>query len=95
MRLKKIHSLPESKHWVDRDAIMLHACFQILEDYIEKEDGLNHACKKTYKKIHNELRELNEWWQMRKKSIHGEELDNKEDTIMLARLIKHRTFLWT
>lgn len=97
MRLLKIKSLPNNKEvsWLDRDTIMLHACFQLLEDWIEKEDGLNHSCKITYKNIHTELKELNDWWQERKESIHGTGIDNKEDTIMLTRLIKHRTFLWT
>ena len=45
MRILKIESLPSSKHWVDRDEIMLHSCFQILKDCIEKEkvDKVNMA----------------------------------------------------
>ena len=37
MRILKIDSLPNAKQWVDRDHIMLHACFQILQDCVEKE----------------------------------------------------------
>lgn len=98
MRLLKIHSLPNSKIWVDRDIIMLHACFQLLEDYIEKEDGLNHACAETYKALNAELSELNNWWRERKKTITNpstKSFESQKDDEMLARLIKHRTFLWT
>ena len=45
MRTLKINTLPSVKEqsWCDRDTIMLHACFQILVDWVEKEGGLTDA----------------------------------------------------
>ena len=91
MRVLKINSLPTVKDWIDRDTIMLHACFQILEDCIEKE---NVDTNSTHKDFINEVKELNKWWQIRKRIIHT--IDTiEEDDKMLSRLIKIRTCLWT
>lgn len=40
-RILKIYTLPnkEEQSWVDRDYIMLNAMFQVLTDFIEKENG--------------------------------------------------------
>jgi hypothetical protein len=39
MRKLKIESLQSKKQgWVDRDVIMLHSCFQLLKDCVEKEN---------------------------------------------------------
>ena len=45
MRTLKITTLPSVKEqpWCDRDYIMFHACFQLLTDWVEQEDGLNHC----------------------------------------------------
>lgn len=61
MRTLKINSLPPSKQWVDRDELMLHACFQILEDFIEKEKGDTHCNYETHKQFVDELRFLYKW----------------------------------
>lgn len=33
----KITTIPRNSEWWDKDAVLLHACFQILVDFIEKE----------------------------------------------------------
>lgn len=95
MRKLKIDSLPTANTWVDMDIVMLHACFQMFADFVEKEDGLNHVNYEYYKEIIDELSVLYKWWQVRKKTIHSELKNDDEDQEMLERLIKHRQFLWT
>ena len=94
MRILKIESLPDSKNWVDRDEIMLHSCFQILKDCVEKEGVDTHCNYEAHKDFVDEVRFLYKWWNER---IDKEtSLDQmKEDDEMLIRLIKIRTSLWT
>jgi hypothetical protein len=93
MRILKIESLePVSKSWIDRDVIMLHACFQILKDCVEKEQVDTHCNYESHKEFVDEIRFLYNWWIERSKK--GLEED-KEDDLMLMRLIKIRGFLWT
>jgi len=86
MRHLRIKSLPTG--WTDRDEIMLHACFQILTDCVEKENVDTHCSYETHKDFVDEVRFLYQWW-----------LDRKEisdiDDEMLLRLIKIRKQLWT
>jgi len=89
MRNLKIENLPNNKQWIDRDEIMLHACFQILEDFIIKEKGLE--AWSSQKKIVKEMEMLNDWWQVRKLNNEDESKDDK----MLTKLIKIRSYLWT
>lgn len=88
MRNLKIETLPNSKHWIDRDTVMLHTCFQILVDFVEKEDGLNHCNYEHHKESVDELKYLYEWW---KNYSEEDEMENKN----LLRLINMRQFLWT
>lgn len=88
MKTLKIKSLPRT--WVDRDVVMLHACFQILEDCVEKESVDTHCNYETYKEYVDEIRFLYNWWQKRK----DKDEDDKDDE-MLIRLMKIRGFLWT
>jgi hypothetical protein len=91
--------------WCDKDQVMLHACFQLLTDFVEKEninditDWEWHEDHKTAKK---EIDELYSWWKERiikdaegkVDPIWGEgqyDLDNE----MLIRLVKVRKYLWT
>jgi hypothetical protein len=96
MRLLKIKSLPGVKEsvWIDRDCIMLHACFQILQDFIEKEDGDNHCCYESHKDFIDEVRELYNWWLKRKHDDYDVNVFT-EDNEMLTRLMKIRPQLWT
>lgn len=92
MRTLKINSLPPEKEWVDRDVIMLHACFQILEDCVEEEEVDTHCNYETHKESVDEIRFLYNWWKARKVKDWS---DDEEDDEMLIRLMKIRGFLWT
>jgi hypothetical protein len=94
MRILKINSLPSSKSWVDRDNLMLHACFQILEDCIEKENVDTQCDYESHKDFVEEVRFLYQWWQTRKKKNLSDK-QMSEDDKMLIRLMKIRTSLWT
>lgn len=94
MRRLKITSLPNINKWIDRDELMLHSCFQILQDFIEKEKGDIHCNYEAHKDFVDELRFLYAWWQERKyKPTPDKQMD--EDDAMLSRLMKIRTSLWT
>jgi hypothetical protein len=94
MRILKIDSLPDSKQWVDRSHIMLHACFQILQDCVEKENVDNRYNYEAHKDYVDEIRFLYSWWIKRKNDTLFDE-DDVEDGEMLNRLIKIRLLLWT
>ena len=80
MRKLKIESLQSKKQgWVDRDVIMLHSCFQLLKDCVEKENIDTHW---SYE-LPNEFK---------KPTTHKQTI---EDDVMLLRLMKIRTSLWT
>lgn len=98
----KINSLHDD--WSDRDAVMLHACFQLLTDCVEHEDLLadpsewNNSSEQTAAR--KEIEELYVWWKNRIAS-HNTTLDSiwsdnlyKKDTDMLIRLIRVRKYLW-
>jgi hypothetical protein len=91
--------------WHDRDHRMLHACFQLLTDFIEQEKPWEYSATReelleAYKDCDwaedrleewQELRELYLWWQKREET--GEKYD--ADQLMLTRLVKLRRLLWT
>jgi len=95
MRRLKITSLPNINKWIDRDELMLHSCFQILQDFIEKEKGVVHCNYEAHKDFVDELRFLNNWWQTRKLGSNHDDEDDKVDDEMLIRLMKIRKSLWT
>ena len=93
MRTLKIDSLLDSRVYVDRDVIMLHACFQILQDCIEKENVDTYCNYDDHKEFVDEVRFLYNWWLKRKDDI---DFDNDaQDDEMLIRLMKIRSSLWT
>lgn len=95
MRILKIESLePVSKRWCDRDFIMLHACFQILKDFVEKEKGDEHCSYEHHKGFVDEVRFLYNWWLERVKFDWPYDRHD-EDNEMLLRLMKIRLSLWT
>lgn len=97
MRTLKINSLPSVKEqsWCDRDYMMYHACFQLFVDFVEKEDGLNHANYEYYKETVDELRGLYDWWKSLEGSYNSDFEASDEAQEKLELLIKHRRFLWT
>lgn len=94
MRILKIETLPPSSQWVDRDHIMLHACFQLLKDCVEKENVDTHCNYEAHKDFVDEVRFLYKWWEERSKKESSSE-QYQEDDEMLLRLMKIRTQLWT
>jgi len=73
MKTLKINSL--EKDWQESDILMLHSCFQILVDFVEKEieplyNGDNISIlpenSKKNKKWLEELYDLYNWWKNRK-----------------------------
>jgi len=93
MRVLKIESLPPSKVWVDRDFIILHSCFQILKDCVEKEKVDTHCNYEAHKEFVDEVRFLYKWWEERSKDVYVENYDQEDE--MLFRLMKIRRSLWT
>jgi hypothetical protein len=101
--LLKIKSLTDG--WCDKDIIMLHACFQLLVDCVEKEnllDGhIDWEYNDEFKLARVELQALYDWWQQRKKRAANDDFDEldpaiyKEDTRQLIKLIEWRHMLWT
>ena len=98
----KIHSLNAESTWIDKDIIMLHACFQLLVDCVEKEDLLigytDWNFDKKTQDIFQEITFLYQWWIERRDSDKNELLDSNQydiDNEMLIRLINVRKSLWT
>ena len=98
----KIKTLP--KGWTDKDFVMLHACFQLLTNFLKKEKPfklIDWGQDKEHRVAMAELIFLNDWWKNRKRLEESLETynnrnaaQNLEDTEMLIRLMKVRTFLW-
>ncbi len=92
--------------WCDRDYLMLFATFQILEDFVEREEG--HFFEDVYtlyvtdcgeERARQEeadwdaIRSLYAWWKVRKTDKYADDYD--QDNAMLKRLIDLRKYLWT
>ncbi len=71
---------------------MLHSCFQLLVDFIEKEKGDFHCNYEANKDLVDEYRFLYNWW---KEYTKSEKIDEDLEQEMLERLIKIRRTLWT
>jgi hypothetical protein len=98
MKTLKIESL--QKGWSDKDEMMLHACFQLLKDCVEKEKLFEHSWKFVKSKNGKIIKELYEWWQTRNSeefilSINDWEHQYDFDTKQLIKLMKVRSYLWT
>jgi len=99
-----IESLDEG--WCDKDHVMLHACFQLLSDFVEKEMRVNDFpdwnANEAAKKAKEEIEELYAWWQEWKNedshksnSFREDEKQYYKENQMLKRLIDVRMFMWT
>ncbi|WP_101757990.1 hypothetical protein [Oceanicoccus sp. KOV_DT_Chl] len=98
--LLKIESLDDG--WRDKDSVLLHACFQLLKDCVEKENlftgHTDWNADEKHRKVKVELEELYSWWCRR---LEVEDLDGlneqqyEEDDRMLHKLIEVRWALWT
>ncbi|MQX53475.1 hypothetical protein [Alcanivorax sediminis] len=93
----KIESLDEG--WRDKDSVMLHACFQLLKDSIEKENLLSgHVdwdADEKHRLAKKEIENLYEWWVSYTEPEALNEKDYEQETQMLVRLVKVRWALWT
>lgn len=96
-RILKIETLPSVKEasWLDRDGVMLHACFQILTDFVEKEVVPNEFLMSFDTPEGKICKELYDWWIVRRD--RPEQLDDESeiDDEQLIKLMKIRTTLWT
>ena len=88
-----------SKKWRDKDSVMLHACFQLLKDFVEKEDiqhmSNNWCADKKHIDAKAEIDELYHWWMSYTESGVTDEDSYELENSMLMRLIKVRWALWT
>ena len=90
--------------WCDKDIVMLHACFQLLTDFVEKEiakDRTDWEYDENNKSARKEIDELYSWWKQRitedeagKVNPIGNEGQYETDNEMLIRLIKVRKYMW-
>lgn len=100
----KIKSL---KHWAwaDKDTVILHACFQLLTDFVEKENIDIHPYQWTHdenvRTIRAEIDTLYKWWKSYLSKIRKGKIDSikeneiyKSENEMLIRLINIRHHLW-
>lgn len=91
--------------WRDRDMLILYACFNLLQAYVEQEDPfgfIDWDDNLVAQHIGNEIRALYAWWTeerpMRNQiqsSYEAYESFDIEDDEMLLRLMKIRRHLWT
>lgn len=66
MKVLKIHNL--EKGWCDKDHVMLHAAFQLLVDFVEKErpdETVYWNSEPEHKHTWKEIRSLYKWWTKR------------------------------
>ncbi|MGI0118292.1 hypothetical protein [Zooshikella sp. RANM57] len=96
----KIDSLDDG--WKDKDSVLLHACFQLLKDCVEKEHlftgHTDWEADEKHQKAKNELEVLYSWWQKRieiEDQCGLTEQQYEEDDRMLHKLIEVRWALWT
>ena len=94
----KIDSLSDG--WCDKDVIILHACFQLLKDFVEQEkemiEIIDWEQDEETKKAKSEIDFLYNWWLQRaSKENDLNEERYLEDNQMLKRLIEIRKSLWT
>lgn len=96
----KIESLPNS--WRDKDEVILHACFQLLKDFVEQEKEMIEIVDWEHteeaKNAKAEINFLYDWWKQR--TIQEEKIiqikeQYEKDNQMLKRLIDVRMYLWT
>lgn len=99
----KIDTLGEG--WSDKDNVMLHACFQLLIDYLEKEEleeQTDWNQSEEYAEANKEIDILQNWWKQRILDAEEGKINPvlnqsqyEKDNEMLIRLIKIRQYLWT
>lgn len=85
--------------WHDQDQIMLHAAFQCLTNYIEKEKpGEVIDWRGTGAEAYDAWQEMSRlycWWKTRDHDAWWTDEDDTMDDVMLERLVAIRGYLWT
>ncbi|MEP6902787.1 MAG: hypothetical protein ABJA66_13630 [Actinomycetota bacterium] len=94
----KIESLPDG--WRDKDDVILHACFQLLKNFVEQEkeiiEIIDWKQDKSTENAKAEIDFLYNWWLERfDKEDDLDEKQYEEENQMLKRLIDIRKYLWT
>ena len=76
-KVLKIHTLDNG--WHDKDEILLHAAFQLLVDFIEKEhpERINWNADELHKQAWRELKNLYGWWK-EKRPARRSPLDDRQ-----------------
>ena len=77
MRYLKIHTL--EKGWCDKNEVLLHAAFQLLTDFIEKEKPdkiVDWNADKLHRQAWKEIKSLYNWWK-KERPARKSPLDNK------------------
>ncbi len=69
--------------WIDRDEVMLLACFTVLRDFVEKEKPFGRMDSDKECPALAEIKDLYEWWMRGRKAEH----DAVHDTITAAPLL--------
>lgn len=93
-----------SAGWCDKDHVILHACFQLLTDFVEKEltvsPWVNWQQDEEHAQAREEIELLYVWWKDWLKKLetprfqHGQ-ADYEKENEMMKRLIEVRKYLWT
>ena len=67
------------KGWHDKDEILLHAAFQLLVDFIEKEhpERIDWNAQKKHKQAWRGIKSLYKWWKEKRPARHSP-LDDKK-----------------
>lgn len=84
--------------WEEIDTMMLYACFNLLERFVQEEMHLTDwEVSDVQQRVKQEIDDLSVWWNQRKLAHQDleEEEQQQEDTEMLLRLIQIRTYLWS
>ena len=90
--------------WRDKDAVLLHACFQLLTDFLVEEALLptNWDQSAEYRHAKAKIDALAAWWTQRAAAEEAGAVDAiwspgqyETDNQMLVRLIQVRQYLWT
>jgi hypothetical protein len=72
--MKTVHIRTLKSGWCDRDEILLHAAFQILADYMEKEKPgriIDWSHDAPHRKAWREINDLYLWWKKKRPARKG------------------------
>ena len=79
--MKKLKIKTLANNWQESDTMILHACFQILIDYVEKQkprEVIDWDASPGHKKAWSEIDSLYKWWTIEWPAL-AEKMDNEDD----------------